>query len=231
MWMDLETVIQSEVSQTEKEKYDIPGIWHLKRNDTNILTDKMNRLRKWTYGCQGEGTVKDSGKVMYTLLYLKWIINKTLQSSTRNSAQCHAAARMGGELGREQTHVRLRPPLFTWNCHNTVNRLYPNTKCFLGLKKRCGTCARVHTHTHTHTHTEEYYSAIKRNETGSFVEMWMDLETVTEWSQENKYHINAYMWNLDKWYRWSYLQSRNRDTDIENKPMGIEWGKKGWWMN
>ena len=26
--------------------------------------------------------------------------------------------------------------------------------------------------------TMEYYSAIKRNETGSFVEMWMDLETV-----------------------------------------------------
>ena len=27
-------------------------------------------------------------------------------------------------------------------------------------------------------HTMEYYSAIKRNEIGSFVEMWMDLETV-----------------------------------------------------
>ena len=26
----------------------------------------------------------------------------------------------------------------------------------------------------------EYYSAIKRNETGSFVEMWMDLETVIQ---------------------------------------------------
>ena len=26
-------------------------------------------------------------------------------------------------------------------------------------------------------YTMEYYSAIKRNETGSFVEMWMDLES------------------------------------------------------
>ena len=25
------------------------------------------------------------------------------------------------------------------------------------------------------------------------------------------------MWNLEKWYRWTYLQSRNRDIDIENK--------------
>ena len=41
--------------------------------------------------------------------------------------------------------------------------------------------------------TVEYYSAIKRNEIGSFVETWMDLETVTqaEESQKktNKYHI------------------------------------------
>ena len=34
----------------------------------------------------------------------------------------------------------------------------------------------------------EYYSAIKRNEIGSFVEMWMDLETVilTEVSRKRK---------------------------------------------
>ena len=28
-------------------------------------------------------------------------------------------------------------------------------------------------------------------------------------------YINGYMWNLEKWYRWTYLQSRNRDTDLE----------------
>ena len=37
--MDPETVILSEVSQTEKEKYhDIPYVWNLKGNDTNELT-------------------------------------------------------------------------------------------------------------------------------------------------------------------------------------------------
>ena len=37
-------------------------------------------------------------------------------------------------------------------------------------------------------YTVEYYSAIKRNKTGSFVEMWMDLETViqSEVSQKEK---------------------------------------------
>ena len=33
------------------------------------------------------------------------------------------------------------------------------------------------------------------------------------------------MWNLEKWYKWSYLQSRNRDTDVENKCMDT----KGEW--
>ena len=63
--------------------------------------------------------------------------------------------------------------------------------------------------------------AIKRNEIGSFVEMWMDLKTVIQKSESKKQisHFNAYMWNLEKWYRSSYLQSRNRDTDVENKCM------------
>ena len=53
----------------------------------------------------------------------------------------------------------------------------------------------------------EYYSAIKRNEIGTFVETWMDLETVlqSEVSQSEREkqisYINAYMWNLEKWYR------------------------------
>ena len=42
-------------------------------------------------------------------------------------------------------------------------------------------------------HTMEYYSAIKRNETGSFAEMWVDLETVTQsevsQKEKNKYRI------------------------------------------
>ena len=53
-------------------------------------------------------------------------------------------------------------------------------------------------------YTMEYYSAIEGNETGSFVEMWMDLETVvqSEVSQKEKNeYINAYMCNLEKWYR------------------------------
>ena len=41
-------------------------------------------------------------------------------------------------------------------------------------------------------------------------------------------YINPYMWNLEKWYRWSYLQSRNRDTDVENKHMDTKGERAGW---
>ena len=53
----------------------------------------------------------------------------------------------------------------------------------------------------------------------------------TEWSKSEREkqisYTNAYMWNLKKWCRWSYFQSRNRDTDIENKHMDTK-GERGW---
>ena len=39
------------------------------------------------------------------------------------------------------------------------------------------------------------------------------------------------MWNLEKQYRLSYLQSRNRDTEIENKCMNTKGGRWGGWRN
>ena len=60
----------------------------------------------------------------------------------------------------------------------------------------------------------------------------------TEWikSEREKQisYINTYMWNLKKWYRWTGLQGRNRDTDVENKSMDTKGGKQGrgwWWWN
>ena len=42
-------------------------------------------------------------------------------------------------------------------------------------------------------YTMEYYSAVKRNEIGSFVEMWMELERVIQneisQKEESKYHV------------------------------------------
>ena len=58
-------------------------MWTLKRNDPNdLLTKQKETHRKQTYGCQGEGIVREFGKAMYTLLYSKWIAKKDLLYST-----------------------------------------------------------------------------------------------------------------------------------------------------
>ena len=61
----------------------------------------------------GEGIVREFGMDMYTLLYLKWIINKDLLYSPGSSAQCYVAAWMGGEFGREWIHVYVELNPFT----------------------------------------------------------------------------------------------------------------------
>ena len=42
----------------------------------------------------------------------------------------------------------------------------------------------------------------------------------TEWRKSDRekqiLYINAYTWNLEKWYWWTYLQGRKRDINIEN---------------
>ena len=49
-------------------------------------------------------------------------------------------------------------------------------------------------------------------------------------TERDKYFIN-YMWNLKKKrYKWTYLQNRNRLTDIENKPM-VTKGERGEGIN
>ena len=51
----------------------------------------------------------------------------------------------------------------------------------------------------------------------------------TEWSKSDReisYDI-AYMWNLKKWYKCTYLQNRNTVTDVENKLMVTKGGRGG----
>ena len=113
--IDLEIVILSEVSQTEKNYLMIFLICViLKRNGTNELiykTETEYRLRERTYGLWGvgEGWGEGIGRVfgidMYTLLYLKWITNKDLLYSTGNSVQCYVAVWMRGEFGGDWIHV------------------------------------------------------------------------------------------------------------------------------
>ena len=69
-----------------------------------------------------------------------------------------------------------------------------------------------------HIYTMEYYSAVKKNEAVLFAATWMNLGIVilSDQSVESK----------KKWYKWTYLQSRNRLPDFEKKLM-LTGGKNG----
>ena len=135
--MNLEIVKLSEVKQIK-----VSIIWHCLYAEskkkwykwTYLKKQKQtHRLREWT--CYqgkwwGERIVREFEIHRYPLLYFKWITNKDLLFSTRNSAQCYVAAWMGEELGKNgymymYSWVTL---LHTWNYHNIVNWLYSNIK-------------------------------------------------------------------------------------------------------
>ena len=74
-------------------------------------------------------------------------------------------------------------------------------------------CVYIHTQWILLSHKKEQNCAICR-----YVDEPIDCHS--EWSKsEREKQISygfTYMWNLEKWYRRTYLQSRNWDTDIEN---------------
>ena len=65
----------------------------------------------------------------------------------------------------------------------------------------------------------EYYSAHKKeciwvcsnevDEPGAYYTQWSKLE-------KQVLCVNTYIWNLEKWYWWTYLKGSSEDTDIEN---------------
>ena len=57
----------------------------------------------------------------------------------------------------------------------------------------------------------------------------------TEWSNSERkkqiMYINPYIWNLEKWNQWTYLQGKNRDVDVDNRlvdTVGEEEGEMNW---
>ena len=55
-----------------------------------------------------EGIVREFGIDKYTWLYLKWITNKDLLCSTRNSVWCYVAAWLGRGVEEEWIHVYIQ---------------------------------------------------------------------------------------------------------------------------
>ena len=73
------------------------------------------------------------------LLYLKWITNRDLLYSTRNSVQCYVASWMGGEFAGEGIHV------YVWLSPFTIHR----KQHYLSISCVCAcmcACARTRVH-------------------------------------------------------------------------------------
>ena len=89
-WMELASLILSEVSQKERDKYyRISHIWNLIYGTNDPFHRKENHgLAEQTCGCQGggegSGVVGELGVNRYKLLPLEWISNEILLCSTGN---------------------------------------------------------------------------------------------------------------------------------------------------
>ena len=90
--MDLEIIILSEVSQTEKDEYDIAYMQNLKKKkDANELIYKAaidpqtQETNLWLPKGKEEGGInQEFGINIYTLLHVKQVTNKDLLYSTGN---------------------------------------------------------------------------------------------------------------------------------------------------
>ena len=111
-WMDLEIVIQSEVSQRKTNII----YYHLyvesrKMVQMNLFAKQKqsHRCRKQTYGYQGGkgggGMNWEIGIDIYTLVYMKQVTNENLLCNTGNSTQCSVVTQMGRESKKEWIYV------------------------------------------------------------------------------------------------------------------------------
>ena len=93
-------------------------------------------MNLWLRGRGGwKGTVRGLGKVMYTLLYLRWITNKDALYSPGNAAQCGTAAWMGAGFGGEWTRGWL-PESLCCSPETTVTQFIGYTRTHIGFRVR-----------------------------------------------------------------------------------------------
>ena len=81
-------------------------------------------------------------------------------------------------------------------------------------------------------YTMEYYSAIKRNEIGSFVEMWMDLESVMQSEvskkEKNKYCILTHICRIQKNGTDEPICRAGREMQTQRMDTWTQQGRGGW---
>ena len=117
-WMSLEPVIQSDISQKEKNKYcTITCVCGIYKNGTDepicraAMDSQTQRADLWTWGRQaGEGGMKgESNMEIYTLTYVKQISSGNLLYDSGKSNQISVTIQryVGERLKKKGTYVYL----------------------------------------------------------------------------------------------------------------------------
>ena len=111
--------------------------WCLPQTHTGLWSSVASRnvlLLMVAQGAGGEGRwgiAREFGMDMYTLLYFKQITNMDLLYSTAQGTLLNVMWQPGWEENLENGYMYIYgwvPLPSTWNFHNVVNWLYPNTK-------------------------------------------------------------------------------------------------------
>ena len=96
-----------------------------------------------------------------------------------------------------------------------------NVLCFLSMITALH-CGRITFHLHLHQKPKELLPLREPLKT-------LNLEPILqrEGTQKEKNKcVNSYIQNLEKWYWWTCLQGRNRDTDVERMVLWTQQGEK-----
>ena len=115
----------------------------------------------------------------------------------------------------------------TWENHDSKRHVYPSIHCSTiysartWKQPRCPSTNKwikevvVHTYNGILLIHKEKWIWVR------FSEVDKPRACYTEWSKSERTkqisYINGYIWDLEKWYWWTYLPVRNRDTDVENR--------------
>ena len=131
MWMDLEIIILSEVSQKEEDKYHtllvtyIPHVtymWNLKHDTNEFILQNRNRLTEnKTVVAKGGGMDQEFGISKRKLLHIGWINNKILPYSTCVCVLSHFSC------------VRLCATLWTIACQAPLSMGFSKQEYWSGL--------------------------------------------------------------------------------------------------
>ena len=114
--------------------------------------------------------VRVFGKVMYTLLYLKWITNRDLLDSTWNSAECCASLDGRGVGGWMDACICMAKTLHCSPETTTLLIGYTTIQNVFGVIKNKLTSLYIHTMT-----TIDMYKTQNNQVLGSFINIWRHL--------------------------------------------------------